>query len=99
EDLGQKYAVYPGTTPIYRVRCAMVNADRSAKKESKTDWTGLPSTIISLTSGSASLALAAADAKYRFLALECQVNRGDGWSDSVIAYFSPARGRIVAVDR
>ncbi len=99
EDLGQKYAVYPGTTPIYRARCAMVDADRSAKKESKTDWTGLPSTIISLTSGSASLALAAADAKYRFLALECQVNRGDGWSDSVIAYFSPARGRIVAVDR
>jgi len=36
---------------------------------------------------------------YPFLAVEVQVNRGRGWSRSVVAYVARASGRVVALDR
>ncbi len=36
---------------------------------------------------------------FPFLALQCQVNRGKGWSSSTTAYLAAASGNIVAVDR
>ncbi len=99
EDLGMKYRVYPGTTPRYRVRCAMVDEDRSAEKSSRTDWVELTSTELPLTSGPANTALARHDGSHPFLAMEFQVDRGDGWSNSVTAYLAPTGGRIIAVNR
>jgi hypothetical protein len=34
-----------------------------------------------------------------FYAVEYQVDRGEGWSDSVVAYLAAANGRVVAIDR
>jgi hypothetical protein len=99
EDLGEKYGVYPGTVPRYRVRCAMVNADRSVKKPSRTAWTSIADTSLPILEGPAAEALAEADPEHPFLAMEFQVDRGQGWSDSATAYLAPASGRIVAVDR
>jgi len=99
EDLGEKYGVYPGTTPGYRVRCAMVDENRSAKKSSRTDWESLSHTSLSLKSGVASLALDQADDDHRFLAMEFQLNRGEGWSHTVTAYLAVNSGRIVAIGR
>jgi len=99
EDLGVNYRVYPGTTPRYRVRCAMVDEDRSPKKPSATDWVRLDAAAVSLVSGPAAQALAGRDDTHPFLALELQVDRGDGWSGSVTAFLAPASGRIVAIDR
>jgi hypothetical protein len=99
EDLGEKYGVYPGTTPGYRVRCAMVDESRSAKKSSRTDWESLSHTSLPLNSGVASLALDQADSDHRFLAMEFQLNRGEGWSHTVAAYLAVDSGRIVAIGR
>jgi hypothetical protein len=38
-------------------------------------------------------------AEYPFLALACQVDRGRGWSKSVIAYWGRHSGQVVAVPR
>jgi hypothetical protein len=99
EDLGAKYAVYPGTTPLYRVRCAVVDENRTAEKSSRTDWEPLSHTSLPLNGGVASRALAQADNDHRFLAMEFQLNRGDGWGQTVTAYLAPNSGRIVAVAR
>jgi hypothetical protein len=99
EDLGVKYAVYPGTTPQYRVRCAMVDSDRSAKKTTRSEWTTIPTASLALDAGPAAAALSGADSNHPFLAMEVQVDRGDGWSGSVTAYLAQGSGRIVAVDR
>jgi hypothetical protein len=99
QDLGMNYAVYPGTTPQYRVRCAMVDTDRSAKKATRSKWTPIPTTSVTLDAGPAAAALLGADPEHSFLSIEVQVNRGDGWSDAVTAYLAPDSGRIVALDR
>ncbi|MDH3214863.1 MAG: hypothetical protein OEN01_01065, partial [Candidatus Krumholzibacteria bacterium] len=95
-DLGVKHHVYPGASTRYRVRCAAVNADRKAA--SWTPWTDLSGNIISLSSGPAATA-SQADGEYPFLAIELQVDRGQGWSRSVTAYRARASGRVIAVDR
>jgi hypothetical protein len=99
EDLGEKYDVYPETAPNYRVRCAMVKSDRSAQKSSRSDWISIEGTSLPIASGPAAAALSLADPDHPFLAMEFQVDRGNGWSDSVTAYLAIASGRIVAVDR
>jgi len=100
EDLGERYGVYPGTHPRYRVRCTAVNEDRSVDKGSVTEWVTLDGTELSLRSGPVGDVLSASDAaRYPFLSMECQVNRGEGWSPSVTAYMARRSGRIVAVDR
>jgi hypothetical protein len=98
-DLGVKYRVYPGSTPRYRVRCAMVDKNRDERKSSRTDWIELETTSLAFTSGAAASALRFRDASHPFLEMEFQVERGDGWSDSVTAYFAPASGRVIAVSR
>lgn len=98
-DLAVRYDVYPGTTPAYRVRCAAVEADRSAAEWS--DWTETTEPAIELDAGSARAALAAGGAdRYPFVAVQAQVRRDDGdWSDTVTAYVSRVTNRVVAVDR
>jgi len=97
-DLAERYSVYPRTTPRYRVRCSVVNEDRQA--HARTSWTALTGTSIALSSGPAAEALGSAPAEaYPFLAIELQVDRGDGWSPSVTVYRAHQSGRIVAIDR
>jgi hypothetical protein len=43
--------------------------------------------------------LSRADLDHPFLVMEFQLNRGKGWSRSVMAYLAPASGRIIAVSR
>ncbi|UCH82796.1 MAG: hypothetical protein JSW50_09975 [Candidatus Latescibacterota bacterium] len=100
QDLGDRYGVYPGTQPRYRVRCAAVDKNRSADKQSKTQWVELAKTALTLDSGPAAEALAASDAsRHPFLSMEFQVNRGEGWSSSVKTYLARDSRRIIAVDR
>jgi len=88
-DLGAERSIYPGTTPRYRVRTAEVDENRSAVNWS--DWKESPKTLSPVPP--------AEDAARAFVAFECQVDRGDGWSGSVVAYIARASGRVVAVDR
>jgi hypothetical protein len=99
EDLGVKYTVYPGAATRYRVRCATVDKNRSRQKSNRSDWKPLDGTSLALDSGVAAEVLSRADLDHPFLAMEFQLNRGEGWSGSVTAYLAPASGRIIAVSR
>ncbi len=94
-DLGAERNIYPGATPRYRVRCAVVDAGRNAK--TWTQWKEFSTTEIPLTSGPAAEAARGSDRP--FLALEVQTTRGNGWSRSVGAYVARASGNVVAVER
>jgi len=96
-DLGAERGVYPGTTPRYRFRCAPVDANRSPDRWSS--WQESAETFVPLDEGAAVDAQTASTERYPFLALECRVSRGKGWSEPVTAYVARASGRIVAVDR
>lgn len=102
-DLGEEYGVYPGTTARYRMRAAATNEDRGVEKKTRSEWTDLDAPSVSLTSAAVTGALSAPAAERPFLSLELQVDRGDGWSESVVVYLARetgrAIGRIVAVDR
>jgi hypothetical protein len=89
-DLAAERNIYPHNVPIYRVRLAQV--DERGRADVWTDWRSLTETEVSLEPE-------ATDPSYPFLALEAQVRRHDGWSDSVRAYFSPTSGRTLAVER
>jgi hypothetical protein len=99
DDLGTRYNLYPGSPVRYRLRCAMSDEHRAERKNSRTDWAATESTVIALDKGAAAAALDFADSRYRFLKVECQLDRGDGWSESVTAYYSPRSGGVIAVDR
>jgi hypothetical protein len=99
EDLGLTYSVYPGASTRYRVRCATVDKDRSPQKDNRSDWTPMDNTRLSLETGVAAETLLRADGEHPFLAMEFQLNRGGGWSESVTAFLAPGSGRIVAIAR
>jgi hypothetical protein len=97
-DLGVERGLYPGPKPSYRVRCAVVDADRNAARW--TEWSDLQGTALPLASGAAAEALRGASETARpFLAMEFQVKRDAGWSRSVHVYASRVSGRVVAVER
>jgi hypothetical protein len=90
-DLGAERGIYPGTTPRYRARARRVDAGRdgsgwSAWREADEPRFGLREVA------------PATDPAEVFLAVELQVDRGEGWSRSVTAYADDV-GDIVAVDR
>jgi hypothetical protein len=99
DDLGIRYNLYPASPVRYRVRCAMTDKNRSDRKDSRTGWIEVEPTVLRLDEGAAAAALEYADSRYRFLKVECQLDRGDGWSDSVTAFYAPRSGRVIAVDR
>jgi hypothetical protein len=98
-DLGIERGVYPEASIRYRVRCAAANADRDVARWS--EWTESErNTTIDLSRAPASEVIAgAAGEQYPFVAIECQVDRGRGWSSTVTAYVARASQRVVAVDR
>lgn len=98
-DLGAERGVYGERGVKYRARCAAVTADRGPAAWSP--WVeSTRSTIFDLGQSPAAETLAAAPvARYPFVAVECQVDRGAGWSAPVTAYVARASLRVVAVDR
>ncbi|MFN0149872.1 MAG: hypothetical protein ACKVU1_04055 [bacterium] len=98
-DIGIERGIYRDEPVKYRARCAAVTADRDAA--SWSSWVeSTRSTIFDLTQTPAVETLAAAPAaRYPFVAVECQVDRGDGWSNPITAYVARASQRLVAVDR
>ncbi len=90
-DLGVAGGFMDGGGVQYRYRLAAVNENRET--EDWSEWTESLVTEISLK------AAPPTDPNHAFLAMECQVNRGQGWSSSTTAYLAPASGRLVAVDR
>jgi hypothetical protein len=89
-DLGAERGIYPNSTPRYRTRVAACSAGRSANGFS--EWTESTETV-------AAVGAIATDRGNPFGVIELQVNRGDGWSSSVKAYFAPQSRRVVAVSR
>jgi hypothetical protein len=97
-DLGVERGIYQDLPVRYRARGAAVTADRDPARWSA--WVELPGREISLATGPAAEALAAAPASsHPFLAIELQAARGAGWSRSVTAYVARGSRRVVAVDR
>jgi hypothetical protein len=102
-DLGVDRRLYPAEVTRYRYRWAAVTEDREAAAWG--DWlqTSLP--IVPLPTGVESgedgldAARSADLDRYPFLALQCQVDRGDGWSQTVTVYLARSSGRIVALER
>lgn len=87
-DLGVERGVYSASASRYRGRFAP--ADEDAKTGSWSAWTDLPELRLSWTS---------TDTDRRFIALEFQVDRGNGWSNAVTAYVARESGRVVGVRR
>jgi hypothetical protein len=97
-DLGAERGLYPGTQPLYRVRLSVVAPDRSSKR--RTEWVELEVPSLSLNGAEVREVSGHTNAeRCPFLAIECQVNRGNGWSSAVTVYLSRHNGRMVAVDR
>jgi len=97
-DLGAERGVYPGTTPRYRVSVAAVDADRGGAGWS--DWWEPTRLAVDLDADPVRTITDAAPLDERpFLAIRCEVDRGQGWQGPVTAYLARASGRVVAVDR
>ena len=97
-DLGEERGIYPGPTPRYRIRVGAVDENRKAGRQ--TEWIDTSETEIEVASGPVREILRySQESVYPFTAVECQVDRGDGWSRTVTAYFSRKTDKVVAVDR
>ena len=97
-DLAASRGFAPAGACAYRYRLSAVDAQRHGEPG---PW---------VTTGECRIPLATADRQpapgvprldggHPFLALEVQLDRGQGWSASTTAYLAPASRRIVAVDR
>ena len=93
-DLGDERNVFPGSVPVYRSRIAAVNNDRDHKGWSS--WVESGKRRVELEGGAWR---SVSSSEYPFVAMEIQVNRGEGWSPRTTAYFSRATGRTVGVHR
>ena len=97
-DLGHERGIYARTgtsaTPRYRHRVVAVDAERRAWRD--VDWTSSDSTVVSLD---APAVHDAAVSERPFVHVEVQVDRGDGWSESIHCYVARRSGRVVEVHR
>ena len=97
-DLGVERGIYAASPLVYRSRVAVVDADRETAAWS--DWVEGTAPTVDLGARSARDAIDQVDASVRpVLAVQCQVDRGDGFSGTITAYFSRISGRLVAMDR
>jgi hypothetical protein len=95
-DLGAARGFYDGATTRYRVRMASVRSDRSGTAWSPWVETATTEVGISDLNGGEGNREARS---HPFLAFECQLDRGSGWSSSVTAFVSRDSRRTVAVER
>ena len=90
-DLAVARGFVSGDGTLYRTRVAAVNEFRES--DSWSSWIESFATEMPLSLAPAT------NSSHPFWAIECQVNRGQGWSESTFAYVSPDSGRLVAVER
>ncbi|MEZ4649883.1 MAG: hypothetical protein R3E97_14060 [Candidatus Eisenbacteria bacterium] len=95
-DLAAERNIYAHNAPAYRVRVAYVDEHGSASVWSS--WRASARTELALNAPLMG-ELGQPDAKHPFLAVEAQVRRHEGWSDSVVAYLSPESGRTLRIIR
>jgi hypothetical protein len=97
-DLGVDRGLYTDVVSRYRMRCAAVDRERDAGEWSA--WTDGPVPAVDLESDAVARVLGEASrTSHPFVAIECQLDRGEGWSSSVTAYVSRKSGNLVAVER
>jgi hypothetical protein len=87
-DLGVERGLWSKGQTHYRVRGYPVSEGR--EPASIPPWTRTEEIVRELPAEALSNA---------FYAVEYQVDRGKGWSESVVAYLAAANGRVVAIDR
>jgi hypothetical protein len=85
-DLGVERGIWTAGQTRYRVRARPVDAERRPLSDAEWQVRGEPSAPILPGEGG-------------FLAYEFQVDRGEGWSRSVTAYWARGSRTVVAVDR
>ncbi len=96
-DLGAERGIYPGKTARYRARVRPVDSRRGGG--SWSEWVELDRPSVDLSGGAlGEWTRTSADTR-PFLAVQTQVERGEGWSSSVTVYIARTGGRIVALDR
>ena len=95
-DLAAERGIFPEHAPTYRVRLAHV--DDRGKGAAWTDWVELATPEVDLEAQGFD-APAGADLSRPYLAVDAQVRRNGSWSGSVTAYFAPASGRTLAIER
>jgi hypothetical protein len=97
-DLAVERGPYTAGGTRYWARISTVNADREVGLQAR--WIEFRKPSLSLREV---FAMPITDAQprdpYPFLAVECRVDRGRGWSRPVKAYFSRWGGRVVALER
>jgi len=91
QDLGARWLQDHEGDSRYRYRLRDVDPNRNGSKPSP--WKETTLTFIPLTKAPGG------SHNHPFLAMEVQINRGSGWSSSVIVYRAYASGRIVALNR
>ncbi len=90
-DLGVSRGFFPEDDVLYRYRLAAVNGRRESIEWGT--WVESAKTGFSLDGAPDG------DADHPFLAMECQVRRGQQWSASTTAYMALKSRNIVAIDR
>ena len=95
-DLAGERNIFPHNVPVYRMRVARV--DENGESAGWTDWTTSSGTELRIDEPILST-LGDPDEERPFLAMEAQVRRHKGWSESVFAYFSPRSGRTIRIER
>lgn len=91
-DLAVERGIEPASRTRYRTRVSAVNSEREAQRWST--WT--TSEICEAVIGEQ---LEGGPTGYPFLAVQCSVDRGRGWSAPITAYVARGSGRVVAVER
>jgi hypothetical protein len=94
-DLGVERGYYPDKETLYRYRLAAVDEGRHPDG-GWTEWKMASSTTIRLFDNPE---LPRDEGGHPFLAVEVQLNRGEGWSASTTVFASYDSGRLVALDR
>jgi len=94
-DLGVERGIYPDMPARYRFRVAAVTPER--RRATRTGWTETDERAVDL-SGLAVLDEAPLQS-YPFVRAELQVDRGEGWSSSVVVYVARESGTVVALER
>lgn len=93
-DLGVERGVYPAGAR-YRCRVTAVDAAREPAGD-RGLWAETEETAAAID---VAAIRAVPQASHPFVEVECQVDRGSGWSRTVAVYVSRRTGRVVAVDR
>ncbi len=94
-DLGVERGYWSAASTRYRIRLSTVDSERREVEQGEWLESSRPDVALSALPGFA----AGKDGSPPFVSIECQVNRGEGWSDSVTAFMSRASGHMVALER